>query len=586
MNRNSILIRGALFLLFCSGMLCTAEDYPPLRKKLINVQHCLPLPSEYVKKHIALLEKQCPTDGNSFIVFARDESGRTIANSTRCWGPEVALRTEHFRADIENFRNTAFRRWTDNFIALYVTPGNLEVFDDASWSRTIQNAKVIADVAVKSGFRGILLDPEDYDRRKILQFKYYPEQGKSFAEAQTKMRERGRQFMRAVNEVYPDITILSYWLASIGASIWHADDIEQELKHFRSGLFPAFLNGILDEIGPEGKLVDLNEYYEYSGAFDHLYAAHALRMNGIRLIAPENRMKYRAQVTAGFPIYLDMYVNTDSRANLYMPPLPGGDRLDRLADNLRHAVNTSDEYVWIYGECGKWHSLPYVWEWARKAAEKSPAKGRLWEEIMPGITKIVAAASDPRESALLTLSRRQEKGIQGKNLARNPECRPLKKERDRRKNPDWNDITRGYSFWQDTHSRGKAQCLEIPGEGSFLEMRNTAQGAFLQSIPVTPGKRYIIQASCRNSGHGTPYLLIRWKNPYFAWVRWDRDVSGTFRPGNDGRMEAAADATAPRNAGYLVVLLGVSDQKSMEDSCRWTSLRIHCLDDQQPEEKH
>ena len=50
MNRTSILIRGALFLLFCSGMLCTAEDYPPLRKKLINVQHCLPLPSEYVKK--------------------------------------------------------------------------------------------------------------------------------------------------------------------------------------------------------------------------------------------------------------------------------------------------------------------------------------------------------------------------------------------------------------------------------------------------------------------------------------------------------------------------------------------------------
>jgi hypothetical protein len=167
---------------------------------------------------------------------------------------------------------------------------------------------------------------------------------------------------------------------------------EKYLEKDTYGLWPAFVNGMLDEAPPQMKLVDGNEKgYYMEGTNYYIAANQMINLTGpaIALVSPSDRKKYRDQMQVGFGFYLDMYINPPGNP-YYRGPIPGGTRLDRLRENLTAAVDASDQYVWIYGEQCKWWPS---FQWSKDEMtnlEKTTGKGRLWEEALPGLTQTLA----------------------------------------------------------------------------------------------------------------------------------------------------------------------------------------------------
>ena len=57
-----------------------------------------------------------------------------------------------------------------------------------------------------------------------------------------------------------------------------------------------------------------------------------------------------------------------------------------IGEFLRYALDTSDEYVWVWGEQCHWWSKRSLTNDEHEALATSLGQGRLWEEVMPGIT--------------------------------------------------------------------------------------------------------------------------------------------------------------------------------------------------------
>jgi hypothetical protein len=152
-------------------------------------------------------------------------------------------------------------------------------------------------------------------------------------------------------------------------------------------LMQYFLNGILDVIPPEARIVDGYEYYTGSAVKnDYFCRESVITTSALPLVAPENVMKYRAQVYSGNAHYLDMYAQKANPKSLWYYPPVNGSRLEHLRLNLEQSFRTATEYVWLYGErSGK------LFNWRDGHYEKQ----KTWEEAIPGFTETVMLAKDP-----------------------------------------------------------------------------------------------------------------------------------------------------------------------------------------------
>ena len=157
-----------------------------------------------------------------------------------------------------------------------------------------------AQIAKQGGGKGLMFDTEQYNDKLF----YYEDQKhkatKTYAEYRTRVRQCGRQWMKAVNAPYPDVTLLlTYAYAETGrfgttcGPRWNA-----------SGLLADFLDGMLDVCTPQTKIVDAweNAYrYKQSKEFAEAYdtiRAKATWWTGV----PD---KYSQHVRAGFGIWMD-----------------------------------------------------------------------------------------------------------------------------------------------------------------------------------------------------------------------------------------------------------------------------------------
>ena len=269
--------------------------------------------------------------------------------------------------------------------------GRLDWRDDAGWKNAAHNYAALAHLAKLGGARGVWFDPEDYAKK----CQYYripgdPEYGELFRLA----RQRGREVFTAIFNEFPDATLLSAWFLSFDPDYFGAGAIGDRLKA-QGDVWPAFINGMLDVLPPTARVIDGDEHgYRYEDlARDFEDAVYRQRVGALRLVAPENRAKYRAQVDSSFGLFLDMYVN-DEKDSWYFGPL-GGSRLAHFAANLNRALTTSDSYVWVY-------SQKYSWAKYVDTINKNNHfdRKRFWTTEMPGLDKVLLAARSP--SAFLT----------------------------------------------------------------------------------------------------------------------------------------------------------------------------------------
>ncbi|NQU42511.1 hypothetical protein HQ520_04445 [bacterium] len=318
---------------------------PPLKKKMIEFGWDRPY-SLFIAKHIAEMQNS-PFDGVAFCL-----KGHTCSFDTTRW------EKQNLHPLVEPLEGLDWGRLTDSFIYLYATDvGGMDWFDDGQWETIVANNQLISKAVKESGCAGTIFDVEPYgDSPWVL------EEGRTYDELAAQVRKRGAQYMEALQTHKPDMKVLFTFMFSLmtphGSErdpvAWQGRFLERT-DHYH--LAPAFYTGMIEAAGPDVRLIDGNErsyYYESTLAF---YSAYRALKQGVRALLPvELRPKYGAQVEVGVAVYVDrcygLYsTNAEKLITTYMSDL---DRERYLLHQVRYALETADEYVWVYTEKGNW----------------------------------------------------------------------------------------------------------------------------------------------------------------------------------------------------------------------------------------
>lgn len=316
---------------------------PPPAKKLIEYGWDVPNPG-FVREHIRDMEER-PFDG---LIMRMTVGGRVFVKEK--WTPEQV------EPDFEHLRNIHWKRFTDNFIIMYAA-SDVDWFDDTHWEAVVHNVRMTARAARLGRCVGVCFDAEPYGPNPW----YYPDQPRSkektFAEYCAKYRERGAQFMDAIESEMPTAVVHTFFLFSVHAHLWQIEDMaerERRLSREHYGLYPSFINGMLDAMGKNAVLTDGNEgayYYQSSESFYRAY--HGIRQRALSMVAPENVIKYRTQVQVAQALYVDYVFKMWSHAT---PAefLSDEERARWFEHNVYYALTTTDRYVWLYSEKMNW----------------------------------------------------------------------------------------------------------------------------------------------------------------------------------------------------------------------------------------
>ena len=351
--------------------------------------------------------------------------------------------------------------------------------DDEGWARFAGNVAVLAYVARASGLGRLHLDNEDYPGSR----QYYYDaklDGPSYEDVCRKARMRGAEMGRTVFGEFPGLSLGFMWLLSEHRPYFTcADPMEEKRKV--GDLWPDFVNGLLDVIPADATLVDGDEHCYYADADSHDFYRHFWnqRQGALRLVAPENRAKYLAQVSISGGIYLDMFVN-DPKSMWYFGPGADGTRVGRFAGILSEGARVATDYMWVYGE-----KHAFI-DWRRDSAhcsagkdkrfDKVRAEGRYtWESALPGYTAALRLVTDSENLAKEALA--ADKG----NLL------------------NW----RSYGSWQ--HERKRQGTFSTDSEDSVdgefsLVAKGVAQGCFTYNISAKPGEIYAICGAVKGRG--------------------------------------------------------------------------------------
>lgn len=342
-----------------------AEKNPLADKKLIEYGWDVPS-SRFVRQNIARMET-IPFDGVVIKILPKPDSNE----AAEPLGWKVWTRTrfapDQYEHAIADLKATKFTRFTDNFIQVVSAPADIDWFDP-EWSSVAYNAACLARVAKLGGCKGIMLDPEDYGNclwgytnitKKL-------NDGRSFEEYTAKIKERGREFMRAINREYPDITILSL----VGPSL---SCLHRNIKEDRYGMLYAFFEGMCEVATPQTTIIDgYEQSYPFRELSQYQYGRQIILQYARNLV--QDRASFTRHMRAGFGVWADydsgrIGWHPDCFAMNYFTP-------EELRATLSHALRVSDKYVWVYSERLKWwdFNVPSEYRDALALAKTGPGE--------------------------------------------------------------------------------------------------------------------------------------------------------------------------------------------------------------------
>lgn len=330
------------------AIVCACPSDARTRKKLIEYGWDVP-DAAYVRQHVAEMEK-IPFDG-IVIRLNSPNKYRYPREFGWCAWTNIRFNAYDWQPAIEQIKSIPFKRFTDNFLQLTIYPGDVDWFAP-DWSNVANNCGVLARIAKQSGCKGIMLDPEQY-ATEIWHYAGMPEtwrKGHTFQEYRAKVRERGKEWMRAINAEYPDITILSLY-GPYGPLWMSGGHIDKDPESQLYGLMRDFWDGVLEVAAPGTIIVD---GFESSYGFTDLkkfQSGRKVMLQQTKGIYSDPK-KFEQHVRAGFGIWADWNLKEEpfSLTELdknHFPP-------DKLRQSLAYALQTSDEYVWVYTERMRW----------------------------------------------------------------------------------------------------------------------------------------------------------------------------------------------------------------------------------------
>ena len=286
---------------------------------------------------------------------------------------------------------------TESMLIFWMTPSGpnrINWDDDEGWANYAENMANVAWLAKEAGLKGLMLDPEEYAAQGGNFAQYiHCYKDPPFAETAKLARQRGREVFSRVFKEFPDAVIISLWCfkkfafwLEQGRQPYPVENVDQsgELLHY-------FLNGMIDVMPPEVRVVEGSEAYSRSAVDNYYINASVLASTDVLpLIAPENVAKYRSQFYFGNTHYFDMYRTNASPKSLWYHGPVNGSRLEHMRLNFEQSLRTATKYVWLYGEGnGK------LFDWRDGHFEKV----KTWEELAPGMTETIMMVKNPLEFA-------------------------------------------------------------------------------------------------------------------------------------------------------------------------------------------
>ncbi len=576
-----LLVLSSLLALPCL-LIAENESNATPRKKLIEYGWDAP-DTQWFRQNLKQMESS-PFNGITLQITGQSPDGKprpTIQTFVEeKWEPSW------FASCIEDLKSARSTRLTDNFIYLSANPG-VDWFDDEGWANVVDHWRILARVAREGGCKGFVFDPEDYSGGKYGQFMYrkssrqqeadnaFAESDRhTFAEVYAKARERGQQVMRAVAAEFPDIIILCLYLNGFNAGVAGQPDPLAGLEKTPFGLLPAFLDGWLDEMPPSVSIVDGCESgYLYNSTGEYLESYLATKGVCQWLVSPKNRAKYRAQVQAAFPIYLNAYTNP-KESSFYIDP-KGSAAVSRLRTNVNEALRVADEYVWVYCEKYQW------WPFSGREPMFEAMEAKPWSEVFPGSDEAFrfasAKANRPNTFALelIQSGKLQNLAVNGNFLNQDAERSSWKGA------ADWgSSVLKGWSTWQHQDSKGVFSWDRERGasEKGSARLAGIKEGCMIQHLPVEPGETYAIQAKRILQGKGDAVIRIRWKDRDGKWAAENEDRFISADGPRDEWAGFSQTVKVPAGASSMVILFSAHQQESTKDVAWFDDAGIYKID--------
>ncbi|MDA0659854.1 MAG: DUF1080 domain-containing protein [Planctomycetota bacterium] len=289
------------------------------------------------------------------------EIGRTGSNSVLdnlVWA-NVRIPYAAVEKTIRDLQQVKWGHLTDNFLWYRLSgegpdgPLASDFTNDTHWANIQHNAALSARLCKEANLKGFMLDTEQYSSYALRDGEVAEKnkEGETISrpfplgrDTPQLLRQRGRQWIRAVQSEYPDITIVIFFG-------WSPD---LDSAGFLSGVKP-FLDGILEGIEGNARLV-----HGYENTF---YYGHAPNSRYTEPGFPGQRHRYEWARNAMHdwrnlsidPHKYDQYVEPGMAAWVESDPWdlwngwPQGTR-DTIWSNLPLALAYSDEYVWVWSE--------------------------------------------------------------------------------------------------------------------------------------------------------------------------------------------------------------------------------------------
>ncbi len=364
-------MRDPLLWLLVIVILCLALP-ASAGKKLIEFGWDVPTPT-YLKDHIKEMEQR-PFDG-VILRLIGDFEGKHY-EAYQAWA-KVPFAEEAIPFFVEELKAVKFDKFTDNFLLAWSTPGDTDWYSDEEFGVFVQNMRLLARVAKQAGLKGICFDNEPYSDKKPWLWMDQPgHETRSFSEYSAKARMRGRELMKAIGEEYPDITFMTLFGFTSSQNVWDQKPFQKALSEWwLGGLYPAFLNGVIEAMPKGARFLDGHEWGYYYGSKTEFLQGYWNMVSGCKhLVLPQNWKKYREVLSAGFGLYMDRNWRTepytfkadDISKNFWSP--------EAFEARATEALTISDEYVWVYTECLNWwtgDNLPLEYQEALERAKKA-----------------------------------------------------------------------------------------------------------------------------------------------------------------------------------------------------------------------
>lgn len=239
-------------------------------------------------------------------------------------------------------------RLTDNFLRVnaYTT---LDWFDD--YEITLGNLEAVARLANQLGFRGIMLDTEQYPGVTV--FEYAGQRNRdqySYDEYDAQAFRRGQEVMQALNRGYPGITVMY----TFGLTLGSQRDAPRDLSQHRYGLLMPFIEGMIAAADEDTTLVDAFEGSYIYHHEDQFLVAYKLIKGLTRDFYARDAERYGEKMQAGFGLWLDH--NYCNEPSLTPQNCSSGYTPESFEQAVNYALRYSDRYVWIYSQGVNWYT--------------------------------------------------------------------------------------------------------------------------------------------------------------------------------------------------------------------------------------